>query len=144
MTYTIKEVAEMMDVPPSTLRYYDKQGLLPMIERRNGIRIFKDEDFKWLRVLDCLKNTGMPLKKIKTYVDLAQGGDATISERHDLIVEQKAHVLERIAELNHYLQEIEFKEWYYEQAMAAGTEAVVEHIPSKQPSMELDRIPDKD
>ena len=65
MSYTIKEVAEMMGVKPSTLRYYDTEGLLPNIKRVNGIRIFDDEDFKWLRILNCLKKTNMSLKRLR-------------------------------------------------------------------------------
>ena len=65
MSYLISEVAEMMGLSPSTLRYYDKEGLLPNVKRVNGIRVFEDEDFEWLKLLNCLKNTGMPIKKIK-------------------------------------------------------------------------------
>lgn len=70
MSYSIKEVAEMMGVTTATLRYYDQEGLLPNIKRVNGIRVFEDKDFKWLRVLNCLKNTNMPIKKIQKYIIL--------------------------------------------------------------------------
>lgn len=53
MSYTIGEVAEMMGVTPSTLRYYDQEGLFPEVNRVNGIRVFEDKDFTWLRVLNC-------------------------------------------------------------------------------------------
>ena len=53
MSYTIGEVAEMMGVTPSTLRYYDQEGLFPKVNRVNGIRVFEDKDFTWLRVLNC-------------------------------------------------------------------------------------------
>lgn len=62
MSYTISQVAQMMGVTPSTLRYYDKEGLLPNVKRVNGIRVFEDTDFPWLRILNCLKGTGMPIK----------------------------------------------------------------------------------
>lgn len=81
MSYSIKQVADMMGVTTSTLRYYDQEGLLPDVERKNGIRVFEDKDFKWLRVLNCLKNTNMPIKKIKEYCDLAQKGDSTLMEQ---------------------------------------------------------------
>ncbi len=142
MAYTISQVAEMMGVTPSTLRYYDQQGLLPNLSRQNGVRQFEAEDFQWLRVLHCLKNTGMPIKKIKSYIDLVQDGDASLQARSELIQEQKAHILKQIAELEYYLQEIEFKEWYYARAMEAGTEAVVAEFSSKRATMELDQIPD--
>lgn len=87
MSYTIGQVAEMMGVTPSTLRYYDQEGLLPNIKRKNGIRIFEDKDFRWLRVLNCLKNTNMPIKKIKEYCELAKKGDSTLEERYKLILD---------------------------------------------------------
>ena len=63
MFYTIGEMAQKLNVAPSTLRYYDKEGLLPFVERSSGgIRMFKDEDMEWLRLLGCLKKAGMPLK----------------------------------------------------------------------------------
>ena len=65
-TYTIGEAAERMGVPTSTLRYYDKEGLIPFIERSpGGMRIFKEDDFEHIRLIECLKATNMPLKDIK-------------------------------------------------------------------------------
>ena len=116
MSYTISEVAKMMGVNPSTLRYYDKEELLPDVKRVNGIRIFEDEDFGWLRVLNCLKNTGMPIRKIKRYVELAKYGDETLEERYELIKEQRQSVLQQIEQLQYYLQELDYKDWYYQTA----------------------------
>ena len=92
MSYSISEIAEMMNVAPSTIRYYDKIGLLPNIKRKNGIRVFEDEDFEWLRVLNCLKNTNMPLAKIKEYGELVKYGDSSLAERYELIKEQKEKI----------------------------------------------------
>ena len=64
MTYSIGEIAEMLEVKPSTLRYYDKMGIFPNIKRVNGRRVFTDNDFKWLRVLKCMKKINMPVKKV--------------------------------------------------------------------------------
>lgn len=141
MSYSIKEVADMMGVTTATLRYYDQEGLLPGIKRVNGIRVFEEKDFKWLRVLNCLKNTNMPIKKIKEYVELAQKGDSTLQERFELIEEQKENILSQIKDLKYYLKEIEYKEWYYKKAIEAGTEKVVENITSNCPTLELDKIP---
>ena len=124
MSYSISQVAKMMGVTPSTLRYYDQEGLLPHIKRVNGMRVFEDEDFRWLRVLNCLKNTKMPIKKIRKYVELAQKGDETLQERYQLIQEQKEYILSQIQEYQYYLQEIEYKEWYYKTAVDAGTEQI--------------------
>ena len=108
MSYTIGEVAEMMGVTPSTLRYYDQEGLLPEVNRVNGIRVFEDRDFAWLRILNCLKNTNMPIKKIKEYVELTKLGDSSLKERYEIIKEQKQNILEQIEQFQYYLKEIEF------------------------------------
>jgi len=141
MTYSIKEVADMMNVEPSTLRYYDSMGLLPGVKRVNGRRVFEDKDFKWLRVLNCMKKINMPIDKIKAYVELAEKGDSTLQERFDMILEQKEIVLGRIDELKNCLKEFEYKEWYYTEAIKAGTEKVVENVTSCSPTLEVDTIP---
>ena len=141
MSYKIKEVADMMGVPTSTIRYYDSEGLLPNVKRVNGVRVFEDEDFKWLRVLNCLKNTNMPIKKIKEYVELVSKGDSTLKDRYNLIMEQKKSVLDQIAEYKKYLKEIEFKEWYYETAIKNGTEKGMKELVSNNPSLDIDKIP---
>lgn len=143
MTYSIKEVADMMNVEPSTLRYYDSMGLLPGVKRVNGRRIFEDKDFKWLRVLNCMKKINMPIDKIKAYVELAEKGDSTLQERFDMILEQKQIVLGQIDELKNCLKEFEYKEWYYTEAIKAGTENVVENVTSCSPTLEVDIIPKK-
>lgn len=77
MIYTIGEMAKQLDVAASTLRYYDKEGLLPFIERSGGgIRIFKDEDLSWLKIIECLKKTGMPIRDIKHFLDSCIEGDS--------------------------------------------------------------------
>ena len=69
MTYTIGEMAKILGVTTSTLRYYDKEGVIPFVERsEGGQRIFKDDDISWLRVIECMKKTGMPLKDIKVLI----------------------------------------------------------------------------
>jgi DNA-binding transcriptional MerR regulator len=141
MTYSIKEVADMMNVEPSTLRYYDSMGLLPGVKRVNGRRVFEDKDFKWLRVLNCMKKINMPIDKIKAYVELAEKGDFTLQERFDMILEQKEIVLGQIDELKNCLKEFEYKEWYYTEAIKAGTEKVVENVTSCSPTLEVDTIP---
>lgn len=140
MSYTISQVAQMMGVTPSTLRYYDKEGLLPNVKRVNGIRIFEDTDFPWLRILNCLKGTGMPLRQIKKYVDLCADGDATLEQRYAIIKEQRQHVLDQIEQLNFYLKELDYKDWYYQEAIKAGTEKAVYH-PDSISNLTLDQIP---
>ncbi len=137
MTYTIGEMAKRLGVPASTLRYYDKEGLLPFVGRSSGgVRIFKESDYEWLQVIECLKRTGMPLKDIRAFVCMAMQGDETIDERLALIVKQLDDVKAQIAILNETLDALEFKKWYYETAKAAGTTSVPRN-------MSLDELPEK-
>lgn len=143
MSYSIKEIAEKMGVTTSTLRYWDTEGLLPNLNKINGRRVFEDKDFKWLRVLNCMKNINMPIRKIKEYVELAQKGDSTLKKRYEMILEQKQVIQNQIKDLNTCLKEFEYKEWYYETAIKAGTEKVVENVTSNTPTLEVDKIPEK-
>lgn len=135
MYYTIGEIAKKVNISPHTLRFYEKEGLLPFVERsKSGIRMFKDEDFRWLMIIECLKKTGMPIKDIKTLIDLTMEGDSTIDQRLEMFRKQKEAVEKQIAELQKTLELLEYKCWYYETAKNAGTCAVhntmkIEDIP---------------
>lgn len=88
--YSIGDVAKRMNVPASTLRYYDKEGLLPFVERtQSGIRQFKESDIDWLNIIECLKRTGMPIKDIKRFIDWCQEGDTSIQQRYEMFLERK-------------------------------------------------------
>ena len=125
MTYTIKQVAEKLGVTVSTLRYYDKEGLLPFIDKKeNGTRVFKDDDFEGLAIISCMKSSGVPIKDIKRYMDLCAEGDSTLEERMQIFLERKEFVKKQIEELNNVMKTIEHKIWYYETAIEAGTEDI--------------------
>lgn len=122
MLYTVGEMAKKLNVAPSTLRYYDKEGLLPFVERSDGgIRMFKDEDFEWLHIIECLKKTGMSIKDIKTFIDWCIEGDSTIEQRLQLINRQREAVQSQITQMQETLKTLDYKHWYYETAKAAGT-----------------------
>ena len=90
MAYTVGEMAKRLDVPASTLRYYDKEGLLPFVARSpGGMRIFQDADLEWLKVIGCLKKAGMSIKNIRVYIELAMQGDETIDQRLELFRNQR-------------------------------------------------------
>ena len=125
MSYTISEAAQKTGLPPSTIRYYDKEGLLPNIKRKNGIRVFEDMDLRLMGLLTCLKNTGMPIKRIRDYVELTSKGDETLQERYEIIKAQRQFVLDQIEQLQYYLEELDFKDWYYNKALAAGSESTI-------------------
>ncbi len=133
MFYTIGEMAKKLGVAPSTLRYYDKEGLLPFVERsKGGIRVFKDSDYEWLQIIGCLKNTGMHLKDIKAFVEMAMQGDETIDRRLELIIKQKAAVQAQIEQLQKTLLTLQFKQWYYTTAKQNGSTQVPRNMPLEQ------------
>lgn len=125
MSYTIKQAAEIMNVTPTTLRYYDKQGLLPFMERKaSGYRIFSDADMAMLHVIECLKKSGMPIKDIRQFSKWVQMGDTSLKERYEMFLERKRIVEAQMAELQETLDFINHKCWYYETAIEAGTEKI--------------------
>jgi len=136
MIYTVGEMAKMLSVAPSTLRYYDKEGLLPFVERSGGgMRMFKEADFEWLFIIECLKKTGMPIKDIRDFIEIVMKGDETIGERLELFRKQRKAVEEQIAQLQATLNILNYKCWYYETANKAGTTAVPRE-------MNMDEIPE--
>jgi DNA-binding transcriptional MerR regulator len=125
MKMTIKTAAERSGISAHTLRYYDKEGLLPFVDRDNGgARVFKESDFEWLAIIECMKVTGMPIKDIRVFIGLCLAGDATLSQRYEIFLQRRISVKKRIAALEKALTTIEFKCDYYQTAIEAGTEKV--------------------
>lgn len=122
MFYTVGEMAKKLHMAPSTLRYYDKEGLLPFVERsESGNRMFKDSDMEWLAVIECLKQTGMSIREIKCFIDWCVEGDSSINKRLNLIRQQREAMEEKMQQLSQTLTMLHYKEWYYEKAQEAGT-----------------------
>ena len=122
MVYTVGEMAQKLGVPASTLRYYDKEGLLPFVERSSGgIRMFRENDFEWLQVIRCMKKAGMSIKDIRQYIELSMQGDDTIDTRLEMYRHQREVLTQQIQQLQHTLETVEYKCWFYEAAKAAGT-----------------------
>lgn len=129
MLYTVGETAKILNIAPSTLRYYDKEGLLPFVERSGGgMRVFKQEDFNWLFIIECLKKSGLSIKEIKKYIDMALKGDETIEERLEMFQKQKEKVINQMKELQNTLDTIEYKCWFYETARELGSVKAVANI----------------
>ena len=129
MLYTVGETAKMLNLSPSTLRYYDKEGLLPFVERSSGgIRMFQEKDFSWLFIIECLKKSGLSIKDIKHYIDLSLKGDETINERLEIFQKQREKVVSQMAELQETLDTIDYKCWYYETAKKAGSTSVPQNM----------------
>ena len=133
--YTIGQVAEMFGLPISTLRYYDKQGLFPRMQRVSGIRRFSETEIEALRVIECLKKAGMEIKDIRQFMDWCVEGAATYPKRKALLEEQKAHVEAEIERMNRTLDMLKYKCWYYTQAIKDGGEDAI-------PAMIPDHLPE--
>ena len=122
MVYTVGETAKLLGVTASTLRYYDKEGLLPFVERSSGgIRMFRESDFEWLQIIGCMKKAGMSIKDIRLYIQMAQQGDDTIELRLDMFRRQQEVLRQQMEELRHTMHMVDYKCWYYETAKKAGT-----------------------
>lgn len=132
--YTIGQVSEMFSLPISTLRYYDKEGLFPQMERSSGIRRFRERELEALRVIECLKRSGLEIKEIKQFMQWCAEGSSTYPQRHALFEQQMETVKAEMDRLEKTMDMLRFKCWYYERAMADGSEdAPHEMIPDKLP-----------
>lgn len=137
MVYTVGEMAKLLGVTASTLRYYDKEGLLPFVERSSGgIRMFQESDIEWLQVIGCMKKAGMSIKDIRRYIEMALQGDDTIALRLAMFQRQRQVLQQQLQELRHTMEMVDYKCWYYETAQKAGTVAVPQE-------MDLAQVPER-
>lgn len=132
--YTIGQISELFHLPISTLRYYDKEGLFPDLKRSSGIRQFGDKEIETLRIIECLKKSGLEIKDIKLFMKWCSEGSSTYQKRKELFEHQKELVKAEISKLEKVLDMLRFKCWYYERAMKDGNENwIQEHLPDRLP-----------
>ena len=121
--YTIGQVSEMFNLPVSTLRYYDKEGLFPFMQRASGIRQFSDTEIAALKLIECLKKSGLEIRDIKQFMEWCQEGSRTYELRKQLFERQET------------LDMLTFKCFYYEQAIKDGNEdGIHSMLPDKLPA----------
>lgn len=131
--YTIGDAASELGVPASTLRFYEKKGLLPHLGRTpGGIRMFTEDDLEWVRFVERLKDSGMPLGEIRRFVDLYLAGDATIEERRQIIHARRDAIDEEIRQLELARDFITYKCWFYDTASERGTCDVPRNMPDDE------------
>jgi len=115
---TIAEVSQEFGLPQDTLRYYERIGLIPRVNRnKSGIRDYTEQDCKWVEFIKCMRISGLPIEVLIEYVGLFQQGDATIEARKSLFVEQRRLLLERMAEMQRTLERLDYKISVYEQTV---------------------------
>jgi len=123
--YTIKEVAEKMNISEHTLRFWAKSNFFPFVQRnKNNIRIFSENDLNWVKIVKCLRSVGTENKLIKKYIDLCIVGDSTINERYEIIKSTKEKALEQMQELKKQLELLDYKENYYQNLMKHNLEDI--------------------
>ncbi|AFM43392.1 putative transcriptional regulator [Desulfosporosinus acidiphilus SJ4] len=118
MEYSIKEVSEKFKLSAHTLRFYEKEGVLPTIQRdESGRRVYSNKDLGIIQIICCMRVTGMSLEYIKKYVELCILGDNTIPERHQMILSQKEIIEDLIKEYQDLLNVVNWKLQYYDNRM---------------------------
>lgn len=132
--YTIGQVSEMLGIPISTLRYYDKEGFFPKLQRSGNIRQFSDTELEALKLIECLKKSGLEIKEIKQFFQWVEEGPATYGKRKELFEHRREVMEQQIQSLEKSLAMLRFKCWYYDTAMKDGNEdRIHEMLPDHLP-----------
>ena len=114
MDYSMKQVSQMTGLTAHTLRYYEKEGLLPDVHRtQSGIRRFSQEDIDGLGLICCLKSTGMSIKQIREFVKLSIQGDCTLKRRCDMLIAHKRDVEEQMLQMQKHIEKVSYKIAYF-------------------------------
>lgn len=133
MYYSIGEVANATGIAISTLRYYDREGMFPDMERsKGGIRVFSSKEIDTIRVIECLKSSGMSIKEIKEFLDWCQEGDSSLSKRREMFYNRLKEVEKQIEILEKTKNILRYKCWYYDKAVSIGTETVLANLPDNE------------
>ena len=114
---TIGEIAKKTDLSESTLRYYEKKGLLRVGRDHNGRRDYEESDIAWIKFIRRLKETGMLIKEIKRYAQLRYRGETTMPERLDMLQKHRKYILKQLKKWNEYLQNLDDKIAFYQESI---------------------------
>lgn len=120
MTYSIAQAAERSGLSIDTLRYYERIGLVdPPARDAGGRRNYSDADLGWLEFLTKLRMTGMPIRMMREYARLRHQGLASTVRRKQILIEHRASVRRRIADLESCVNVLDYKITNYEQCERA-------------------------
>ncbi|URZ17486.1 MerR family transcriptional regulator [Clostridium felsineum] len=113
---TIKDVSKKFDLSQDTLRYYERIGLIPTVNRsKSGIRDYTEEDCRWVEFIKCMRISGLPIEVLIEYVTLFKQGDTTVEARKELLIEQRRHLKEKMEDMKKTLARLDHKIEGYEQ-----------------------------
>jgi DNA-binding transcriptional MerR regulator len=115
---TITEVSKKFDLSQDTLRYYERIGLIPGVNRnKSGIRDFTEEDCRWVEFIKCMRSAGLPIEVLIEYVGLFEQGDETVEARKELLTEQREQLITKMEDMKKTLERLDIKITRYEQAV---------------------------
>ncbi len=118
---TISDVSKKYGISQDTLRYYEKIGVIPPVNRNeSGLRDYTEEDCGWVELAACMRSAGLPLDALTEYVRLSREGDATIPERRQLLLEQKERLMIQLKAIQETLERLDYKISRYDKAMETG------------------------
>ena len=113
---TIAEVGKKYNLTPDTIRYYEKEGLIPKVPRnKSGIRNFNEESCRWIEFVKCMRNAGLSIEVLSKYVNLMQQGHDTVKERRQLMIDQREILLEKQKDINATIDRINHKIELYDE-----------------------------
>ncbi len=122
---TIREVSERLDISQDTLRYYERIGLIPRVNRnKSGNRDYTEEDCNWIKFIKCMRSAGLTIEVLIEYVALFQQGDETIEARKELFIEQRKQLVARIEDMQETLERLDYKIAIYEQTVVEKEKAL--------------------
>lgn len=117
----ISEVSERYELSQDTLRYYERVGLIPAVNRsKSGIRNYTEESCRWIELAKCMRSAGIPIETLIEYCALTQEGDSTIVARKELLIEERVKLLEKMEDMKKTLERLNYKIDRYEKAEVTG------------------------
>lgn len=107
---TITEVSKKYDLTPDTLRYYERIGLIPKVNRnKSGVRDFTEEDCNWVEFIKCMRGAGLPIEALIDYVNMFQQGDETIEARKEILIDQRKILAEKMESMKQTIERLDYK-----------------------------------
>ena len=123
----IAEVSDQYGLSPDTLRYYERVGLIPPVNRNeSGVRDYNELDLRRVDFIKCMRSAGLPIEVLIEYVALVQQGDKTIEARKDILIEQRKLLFDRMNEMQKTLDILEHKIEVYEKAVLKKEKQIVQ------------------
>ena len=125
----IGEVSQKYDISTDTLRFYEKVGLIPPVNRnQSGIRDYSEADLRRVEFIKCMRGAGLPIEALTQYMNLVMQGDKTIEARKEILIDQRDLLVARIQEMQKTLDLLNYKISVYEEALLKKEQEMVQEV----------------